>query len=36
MRFLFGFIVGILVSEIGVHRIAQALQQFVDHVKSFV
>ena len=36
MRFFFGFIVGIIVSEIGMMRIAQTLQQFVDYVKSFV
>lgn len=36
MKFFVGFICGILVAEIGVHRIAQALQDFVNYVKSFV
>jgi len=36
MKFFIGFICGILVAEIGVMRIAQALQEFVDYVKSFV
>jgi len=36
MRFFLGFITGIIIAEIGMMRIAQALQQFVDYVKSFV
>jgi len=36
MRFFLGFIAGIIIAEIGMMRIAQALQQFVDYVKSFV
>ena len=36
MKFLIGFIVGILVADVGVMRIAQALQSVVDFIKSFL
>ena len=36
MKFLIGVIVGILVADIGVMRIAQALQQVVDFIKTLV
>ena len=36
MRFLIGVVVGILLAEIGPMRIALALQNFVDYIKSFV
>lgn len=36
MRFFLGVIVGIIIGEIGMYRIAQALQSFIDAVKSFV
>jgi len=36
MRFFAGIIVGIIIGEIGMYRIAEALQKFIDTVKSFV
>lgn len=36
MRFFIGIVVGIIIGEIGMYRIAEALQKFVDAVKSFV
>ena len=36
MRFLFGIIVGIIVGEVGLVRIAQLLQHAVDFIKSLV
>jgi hypothetical protein len=36
MRFFIGVIVGIVIGEIGMYRIAESLQKFVDTVKSFV
>ena len=36
MRFLVGIIVGILIGEVGLVRIAQALQSVVDMIKSLV
>jgi len=36
MRFFVGIIVGIIIGEIGMYRIAEAIQKFIDTVKSFV
>jgi hypothetical protein len=36
MRFLVGIVVGILIGEVGLVRIAQALQTVVDTLKTLV
>jgi hypothetical protein len=36
MRFIFGVVVGILIGEIGLTPIAEALQTFVEMIKSLV
>lgn len=36
MRILIGIVIGIIIAEVGVVRIAQALQHVVDMIKSFV
>lgn len=36
MRFLLGIVVGILIGEVGLLRIAEALQTFVEMLKSLV
>jgi len=36
MRFLIGVVVGILIGEVGLMRIAEALQNVVDMIKSLV
>jgi hypothetical protein len=36
MRFLLGIIVGILIGEVGLVRIAEALQSVVDTLKTLV
>ena len=36
MRFLVGVIVGVIVGELGVERVAHSLQAVIDFIKSLV
>ena len=36
MRFLVGVVVGVIVGEVGVDRIAHSLQSVIDFIKSLV